>query len=130
LKHVDAAYPFGEREMYPYRGWLKARRRLCAEILPTGLRAKADCLNDLDWADAVVGLSPRTAMTWLLDLAADRPDLAAHPIMDRAQELAAEPSVSPEEARLVLAVVRAEVAPLWAPKANPGRRARDAKEAR
>lgn len=25
-KAVDEAYPFGEREMWPYKAWLKARR--------------------------------------------------------------------------------------------------------
>jgi hypothetical protein len=29
-KAVDAAYPFGSREYWPYKGWLKARRQyLC-----------------------------------------------------------------------------------------------------
>jgi hypothetical protein len=26
IKAVDAAYPFGERAYWPYKGWLKARR--------------------------------------------------------------------------------------------------------
>ncbi len=30
IKAVDAAYPFGERAMHPYKMWLKARREyLC-----------------------------------------------------------------------------------------------------
>lgn len=28
LKHVDAAYPFGERAYHPYKMWLSERRRL------------------------------------------------------------------------------------------------------
>lgn len=27
MKVVDAAYPFGSREMWPYKAWLKARRQ-------------------------------------------------------------------------------------------------------
>lgn len=32
IKHVDAAYPFGEREHYPYKAWL-AERKLLIEAL-------------------------------------------------------------------------------------------------
>lgn len=30
MKIVDAAYPFGERAMWPYKMWLKARRQYLA----------------------------------------------------------------------------------------------------
>lgn len=31
-KIVDAAYPFGQREMWPYKMWLKARRQYLARF--------------------------------------------------------------------------------------------------
>ena len=30
MKVVDAAFPFGSREMWPYKAWLKARRQYLA----------------------------------------------------------------------------------------------------
>lgn len=32
---LDAAYPFGTRELYPYRVWLQVCRRLCWWSFPT-----------------------------------------------------------------------------------------------
>lgn len=32
MKIVDAAYPFGERKMWPYKMWLKARRAYLARF--------------------------------------------------------------------------------------------------
>lgn len=38
---IDAAYPFGERAHWPYKAWLKARRRLFPLFgLPLRARAK------------------------------------------------------------------------------------------
>lgn len=34
LARVDAAYPFGERAMYPYKTWLDQRRKQCLSLLP------------------------------------------------------------------------------------------------
>ena len=28
LKHIDAAYPFGQRAYHPYKQWLKVRRQI------------------------------------------------------------------------------------------------------
>jgi hypothetical protein len=34
LAHVDAQYPYGLREHWPYKQWLRARRKLCRRLLP------------------------------------------------------------------------------------------------
>lgn len=34
LARVDAAYPFGERAMWPNKIWLDQRRRQCGSLLP------------------------------------------------------------------------------------------------
>lgn len=49
-KIVDAAYPFGERSMFPYKMWLKARRQYLARY---GYRVDTpllDMLSPLDKA--------------------------------------------------------------------------------
>lgn len=32
IKEVDANYPFGQREYWPYKAWLRARRELCGHL--------------------------------------------------------------------------------------------------
>jgi hypothetical protein len=32
VKAIDAAYPFGERAMHPYKMWLKVRRRILSKL--------------------------------------------------------------------------------------------------
>lgn len=32
LGHIDAAYPFGPRDYWPYKAWLRARRLRCADL--------------------------------------------------------------------------------------------------
>jgi hypothetical protein len=34
-KIIDAAYPFGERAMWPYKAWLKARKKYLAQFTRT-----------------------------------------------------------------------------------------------
>ena len=34
VKHVDAAYPFGPREHFPYKAWLAERWRQLKSLLP------------------------------------------------------------------------------------------------
>jgi len=42
LKHVDEAYPFGPRQHFPYKMWLKARKRLCRTLLPARKSEEVD----------------------------------------------------------------------------------------
>lgn len=51
IKAVDAAYPFGERHYWPYKAWLKARRKLCAGLpgvkpLPQKTRKSRMAISD------------------------------------------------------------------------------------
>ncbi len=47
LKIMDAYYPFGERAMWPYKAWLKERKKIVKWLYPvvaplSGLFAEAD----------------------------------------------------------------------------------------
>jgi hypothetical protein len=44
-KVVDAAYPFGERAMFPYKSWLRARRHYLARY---GYRKRGLPLSPLE----------------------------------------------------------------------------------
>ena len=44
-KVVDAAYPFGQRSMWPYRAWLRARRKYLARF---GYRQNTPLLDLLE----------------------------------------------------------------------------------
>lgn len=45
MKIVDAAYPFGERSMFPYKMWLKARRQYLGKF---GYRNDLPLLSPLE----------------------------------------------------------------------------------
>lgn len=55
---VDAAYPFGSREMWPYKMWLKARRQYLARY---GYRVDTPLLDILSPLDKAKQRASRNA---------------------------------------------------------------------
>ncbi len=46
LNLKDAAYPFGQRSLHPYKMWLKARRNFIKDNLKTLYKPKPQITND------------------------------------------------------------------------------------
>lgn len=45
-KHIDAAYPFGERAYHPYKIWLSEKRRWLGRVEPKKIKAKKQAIAD------------------------------------------------------------------------------------
>jgi hypothetical protein len=89
LKHVDAAYPFGERAMHPHKIWLSARRELCHELLGPRTILPAQAIAELAECRRMIPFDARAAILGVEDTASRSKALRDHPMRDLAQQLAA-----------------------------------------
>ena len=118
LARVDDAYPYGPREMYPYRNWLAARKVLCRDLLKHKSIPPAKALAELAEIRRMIALDPRTAMVSVDETAGRTKKLREHPMRDRAQELAAAGWCSRADAERVIEAFVAELRPKVG---NPGK---------
>lgn len=53
LNLIDAAYPFGQRSLHPYKMWLKARRNFIKDNLKTLYKPKPQ-ITDINQMEAIL----------------------------------------------------------------------------
>lgn len=112
LSAVDAAYPFGPREHYPYRAWLKARAHLCRVFgLAPPRRSPQGRIAILARAERLAAFDPRLAAAWARDAIQGCRKLDGHPLVDWAAELAAAGAPLREDVAALARALRDEIRP-------------------